>query len=156
MTAEKATKSGHYQVTRLEACFVVIFLIFNNLSAIFSHKRWQWLQLIRPNCGERNPRFCHQLLQIYSLLCMTVNNTNSTSRMHLLELLFEWVTGMVWHDILQEVLDYLNLLSRRVTYQPTLTEDKWLWTENVRNITTLWNSTTTRGMMIYTKTPLDR
>ena len=36
MTAEKATKLGHDQVTRLEACFVVILLIFDNLfSCIF-------------------------------------------------------------------------------------------------------------------------
>ena len=45
MTAEKATKLGHDQVTHLEAhsfvlfCFVVVLLIFNNFSAeIF---RWQ-------------------------------------------------------------------------------------------------------------------
>ena len=35
MTAEKATKLGHDQVSRLEACFVVILLMFNNLSAVF-------------------------------------------------------------------------------------------------------------------------
>ena len=35
MTAEKATKLGHDQATRLEAYFVVILLIFNNLSAVF-------------------------------------------------------------------------------------------------------------------------
>ena len=36
MTAEKATKFiGYDQVTRLEACFVVVLLIFNNLSAVF-------------------------------------------------------------------------------------------------------------------------
>ena len=33
MTAEKATKLGHDQVMRLEVCFVVVLLIFNNLSA---------------------------------------------------------------------------------------------------------------------------
>ena len=33
MTAEKATKLGHDQVTRLEACFVVVLLILNNLPA---------------------------------------------------------------------------------------------------------------------------
>ena len=37
VTAEKASKLGYNQVTRLEACFVVVLLIFNNLSAeIFS------------------------------------------------------------------------------------------------------------------------
>ena len=35
MTAEKATKLGHDHVTRLEACFAVVLLIFNNLSAVF-------------------------------------------------------------------------------------------------------------------------
>ena len=36
MTAEKATKLGHDQVTRLEACFVVVLLMFhNNVSAVF-------------------------------------------------------------------------------------------------------------------------
>ena len=30
MTAEKATKLGHDQVTRLEACFVVVLLMFHN------------------------------------------------------------------------------------------------------------------------------
>ena len=34
MTAEKATKSGHDNVTRLETCLVVLF-IFNNLSVVF-------------------------------------------------------------------------------------------------------------------------
>ena len=34
MTAEKAAKLGHDQVTCLEACFVVVLLIFN-LSAVF-------------------------------------------------------------------------------------------------------------------------
>ena len=33
MTAEKATKLAHDRVTCLEACIVVILLIFNNLSA---------------------------------------------------------------------------------------------------------------------------
>ena len=34
-TAEKATKLGHDHVTSLEACFVVVLLIFNDLSAVF-------------------------------------------------------------------------------------------------------------------------
>ena len=36
MTTEKATKLGHDQVTHLEACFVVVLLMFhNNFSAVF-------------------------------------------------------------------------------------------------------------------------
>ena len=36
MTAEKATKLGNDQVTRLETCFVVVLLMFhNNVSAVF-------------------------------------------------------------------------------------------------------------------------
>ena len=35
MTTEKGTKLGHDQVMRLEACFVIVLLIFNNLSAVF-------------------------------------------------------------------------------------------------------------------------
>ena len=35
MTVEKASKLGHDHVTRLEACFVIVLLIFNNLSAVF-------------------------------------------------------------------------------------------------------------------------
>ena len=35
ITAEKATKLGHDQVTRAEACFVVVLLIFYNLLAVF-------------------------------------------------------------------------------------------------------------------------
>ena len=34
MTAEKATKLGYDHITRLEACFVVVLLIFNNVSAL--------------------------------------------------------------------------------------------------------------------------
>ena len=36
MTAEKPTKLGHDQVAR-EACFVVVLLIFNNLSVVILH-----------------------------------------------------------------------------------------------------------------------
>ena len=39
MTAEKATKLGHDQVMHVEACFVIILLTLNNLSAaIFAYK----------------------------------------------------------------------------------------------------------------------
>ena len=34
MTAEKATKLGYDHITRLEACFVIVLLIFNNVSAL--------------------------------------------------------------------------------------------------------------------------
>ena len=70
MTAEKATKLGHDQVTCLEACFVVVLLIFcfsTIFQLYFSHKRWQRLYSIWPNWGERNPRLCHWVATNYSL-----------------------------------------------------------------------------------------
>ena len=66
MSAEKATKLGHDQVTHLEAhCFVLSSFCW--YSTIFQvnvlHKRLQWLYSIRPNWGEWMPNVHTRIAQ---------------------------------------------------------------------------------------------
>ena len=60
MTAEKATKLGHDQVTRLEAHRFVLSSCWWHSTVFqlkFLHKRWQWLQSIQQDWGEWNPSY---------------------------------------------------------------------------------------------------
>ena len=77
MTAEKATKLGHDQVTRLEACFVVILLIFDNLfSCIFRMRDGNdFSQFGRTEVNETQGYAicCYKLFTILLVTLMQIN-----------------------------------------------------------------------------------